>query len=142
MCRCIYTGSVEVKPDMAQDLLRAADQYLLEQLKRLCEECISKVCSTLLALVACRLEQSSSDACSSSCSSMPLEEACASIAQLARSKCAARALKAPSDSTASASDSSNSLWWAVLLCSCGCRACALTLWQRSMSWQRRTMPRT
>ncbi|GAU14871.1 hypothetical protein TSUD_46640 [Trifolium subterraneum] len=35
MMRFIYTGSVDVTPDIAQDLLRAADQYLLEGLKRL-----------------------------------------------------------------------------------------------------------
>ncbi|CAA0816715.1 ARM REPEAT PROTEIN INTERACTING WITH ABF2 [Striga hermonthica] len=37
MMRYIYTGSVDVNLDIAQDLLRAADQYLLEGLKRLCE---------------------------------------------------------------------------------------------------------
>ncbi|KAJ6306657.1 hypothetical protein OIU78_021885 [Salix suchowensis] len=37
MMRFIYTGSVEVDIDIAQDLLRAADQYLLDGLKRLCE---------------------------------------------------------------------------------------------------------
>ncbi|XP_050236479.1 ARM REPEAT PROTEIN INTERACTING WITH ABF2-like [Mercurialis annua] len=37
MMRFIYTGSVDVHIDIAQDLLRAADQYLLEGLKRLCE---------------------------------------------------------------------------------------------------------
>ncbi|CAI5474547.1 unnamed protein product [Closterium sp. Yama58-4] len=42
MMRCIYTGAVEVRPEMAQDLLRAADQYLLETLKRLCEHAIAK----------------------------------------------------------------------------------------------------
>jgi hypothetical protein len=35
--RCIYAYTVEVTSDIAQDLLRAADQYLLEGLKRLCE---------------------------------------------------------------------------------------------------------
>lgn len=40
MMRCIYTGKVEVTPDIAQELLRAADQYLLEGLKRLCEAAI------------------------------------------------------------------------------------------------------
>jgi hypothetical protein len=43
MMRCIYTGTVEVTPDVAQDLLRAADQYLLEGLKRLCEYAIAQV---------------------------------------------------------------------------------------------------
>ncbi|CAM6085940.1 unnamed protein product [Calypogeia fissa] len=42
MMRCIYTGTVEVTADVAQDLLRAADQYLLEGLKRLCEYAIAK----------------------------------------------------------------------------------------------------
>lgn len=37
MMRFIYTGSVEINRDVAQDLLRAADQYLLDGLKRLCE---------------------------------------------------------------------------------------------------------
>lgn len=39
----IYTGSVDVTLDIAQDLLRAADQYLLEGLKRLCEYTIAQV---------------------------------------------------------------------------------------------------
>ncbi|KAG7996345.1 hypothetical protein I3843_01G154700 [Carya illinoinensis] len=42
MMRFIYTGSVEVTLDIAQDLLRAADQYLLEGLKRLCEYTIAQ----------------------------------------------------------------------------------------------------
>jgi hypothetical protein len=37
MMTCVYTGSVEVTPAIAEDLLRAADQYMLEGLKRLCE---------------------------------------------------------------------------------------------------------
>ncbi|KAH9625758.1 hypothetical protein KSS87_022311 [Heliosperma pusillum] len=37
MMRYIYTGSVNASLDIAQDLLRATDQYLLEGLKRLCE---------------------------------------------------------------------------------------------------------
>ena len=41
--RYIYTGSVDVTLDIAQDLLRAADQYLLEGLKRLCEYSIAQV---------------------------------------------------------------------------------------------------
>lgn len=41
--RFIYTGSVDVTLDIAQDLLRAADQYLLEGLKRLCEYAIAQV---------------------------------------------------------------------------------------------------
>lgn len=43
VARFIYTGSVDVKLDIAQDLLRAADQYLLEGLKRLCEHAIAQV---------------------------------------------------------------------------------------------------
>ncbi|KAL3827938.1 hypothetical protein ACJIZ3_016740 [Penstemon smallii] len=42
MMRYIYTGSVDVKLDIVQDVLRAADQYLLEGLKRLCEYEIAK----------------------------------------------------------------------------------------------------
>ncbi|KAJ3676295.1 hypothetical protein LUZ60_003707 [Juncus effusus] len=42
MMRFIYTGLVEVTNEIAQDLLRAADQYLLEGLKRLCEYCIAQ----------------------------------------------------------------------------------------------------
>lgn len=42
MMRFIYTGSIDIKPDIAQDLLRAADQYLLEGLKRLCEYTIAQ----------------------------------------------------------------------------------------------------
>ncbi|KAL3648837.1 hypothetical protein CASFOL_005240 [Castilleja foliolosa] len=42
MMRYIYTGSVDVNLDIAQDLLRAADQYLLEGLKRLCEYAITQ----------------------------------------------------------------------------------------------------
>lgn len=43
--RYIYTGSIDVNLDIAQDLLRAADQYLLEGLKRLCEYAIAQVVS-------------------------------------------------------------------------------------------------
>lgn len=39
--RCIYTGAVEVTTDVAQDLLRAADQYLLEGLKTVMRVCYS-----------------------------------------------------------------------------------------------------
>ncbi|KAL0548268.1 hypothetical protein IC582_012716 [Cucumis melo] len=42
MMRFVYTGSVDVSLDIAQDLLRAADQYLLEGLKRLCEYTIAQ----------------------------------------------------------------------------------------------------
>ncbi|RZC92485.1 hypothetical protein C5167_041830 [Papaver somniferum] len=40
--RFVYTGSVDVTLDMAQDLLGAADQYLLAGLKRLCEYAIAQ----------------------------------------------------------------------------------------------------
>ncbi|RDY00397.1 Arm repeat protein with ABF2, partial [Mucuna pruriens] len=40
MMRYIYTGSVDVNLDIAHDLLRAADQYLLDGLKRICENAI------------------------------------------------------------------------------------------------------
>jgi len=43
VCRYIYTGSVDVNMDVAQDLLRAADQYLLKGLKHLCEYAIAQV---------------------------------------------------------------------------------------------------
>ncbi|KAL6500476.1 hypothetical protein OROHE_025842 [Orobanche hederae] len=42
MMRYIYTGSVDVSLDIAHDLLMAADQYLLDGLKRLCEYAISQ----------------------------------------------------------------------------------------------------
>ncbi|CAA0832100.1 ARM REPEAT PROTEIN INTERACTING WITH ABF2 [Striga hermonthica] len=42
MMRYIYTGSVVVNLDIVQDLLMAADQYLLEGLKRLCEYAIAQ----------------------------------------------------------------------------------------------------
>ncbi|KAL1351496.1 hypothetical protein HN51_015417 [Arachis hypogaea] len=42
MMRYIYTGTADVSLDIAQDLLKAADQYLLEGLKRLCENTISQ----------------------------------------------------------------------------------------------------
>lgn len=42
MMRFAYTGSVDVTLDVAQDLLRAADQYLLEGLKHLCEYTIAQ----------------------------------------------------------------------------------------------------
>ncbi|KAI5423501.1 ARM REPEAT PROTEIN INTERACTING WITH ABF2 isoform X2 [Lathyrus oleraceus] len=42
MMRFIYTGSVDLTVEIAQDLLRAADQYLLEGLKRLCEYTIAQ----------------------------------------------------------------------------------------------------
>jgi len=43
LSRFVYCGSVDVTLDIAQDLLRAADQYLLEGLKRLCEYTIAQV---------------------------------------------------------------------------------------------------
>ncbi|KAL4376071.1 hypothetical protein GQ457_02G003240 [Hibiscus cannabinus] len=42
MMRYIYTGSVTVEIDLAQELLKAADQYLLDGLKRLCEYTIAQ----------------------------------------------------------------------------------------------------
>ncbi|CAA0828104.1 ARM REPEAT PROTEIN INTERACTING WITH ABF2 [Striga hermonthica] len=42
MMRYIYTGSVDVSLDIAQELLMAADQYLLEGLKHLCEYAIAQ----------------------------------------------------------------------------------------------------
>ncbi|XP_019456522.1 PREDICTED: ARM REPEAT PROTEIN INTERACTING WITH ABF2-like [Lupinus angustifolius] len=42
MMRYIYTGTVDVNLDIAHDLLKAADQYLLEGLKRICEYAISQ----------------------------------------------------------------------------------------------------
>uniref|UniRef100_A0A7S0RRY0 BTB domain-containing protein n=1 Tax=Chlamydomonas leiostraca TaxID=1034604 RepID=A0A7S0RRY0_9CHLO len=42
MMTYIYTGNVEVAPDIATELLQASDQYLLEGLKRLCEMCIAQ----------------------------------------------------------------------------------------------------
>jgi len=47
ICRYIYTGSVNVNLDIAHDLLKAADQYLLEGLKRLCEYAIAQVCKRM-----------------------------------------------------------------------------------------------
>lgn len=41
MMRCIYTGNVDVPPELAQELLEAADQYMLDTLKRLCEAAIA-----------------------------------------------------------------------------------------------------
>lgn len=46
------TGSVEVSPEIAEELLKAADQYMLEGLKRLCEAAISAgLCTDNLAAV-------------------------------------------------------------------------------------------
>lgn len=41
MMECVYTGTVEVRPELAQELLEAADQYMLDGLKRLCEATIA-----------------------------------------------------------------------------------------------------
>jgi hypothetical protein len=49
--RFIYTGTVDVDLDVAVDLLKAADQYLLDGLKRICEYTISKVGRDLSFLV-------------------------------------------------------------------------------------------
>ena len=43
---CICAGSVDVAPDVAEELLQAADQYMLEPLKRLCEAAIAADLST------------------------------------------------------------------------------------------------
>ncbi|KEH23765.1 ARM repeat protein interacting WITH ABF2 protein [Medicago truncatula] len=43
MMRYIYTGAVDIDLDLAPDLLKAADQYLLDGLKSLCEYAISEV---------------------------------------------------------------------------------------------------
>ncbi|KAK9815710.1 hypothetical protein WJX72_008429 [[Myrmecia] bisecta] len=42
MMFCIYTGEVKVTPDIAKELLQAADQYMLEGLKRQCEVAIAE----------------------------------------------------------------------------------------------------
>ena len=36
------TGHVEVQDDMAEELLRAADQYMLDGLKQLCEQALER----------------------------------------------------------------------------------------------------
>lgn len=41
MMRCIYTGTLDVPPELAQELLEAADQYMLDDLKRLCEKALA-----------------------------------------------------------------------------------------------------
>ncbi|XP_050388323.1 ARM REPEAT PROTEIN INTERACTING WITH ABF2-like isoform X2 [Argentina anserina] len=52
MMRFIYTGSVDVDLDIAHDLLKAADQYLLEGLKRQCEHAIAQdICVGNVALM-------------------------------------------------------------------------------------------
>ncbi|EFJ47093.1 hypothetical protein VOLCADRAFT_61760 [Volvox carteri f. nagariensis] len=42
MMRFVYTGQLDVTPDIAFELLQASDQYLLEGLKRLCENSIAQ----------------------------------------------------------------------------------------------------
>ncbi|XP_057438665.1 ARM REPEAT PROTEIN INTERACTING WITH ABF2-like [Lotus japonicus] len=42
MMRFIYTGTIDVNLDIAEDLLSLADQYLLDNLKSLCEHAISQ----------------------------------------------------------------------------------------------------
>lgn len=46
--RFIYTGTVDVDLNVAVDLLKAADQYLLDGLKRICEYVISEVGQNLI----------------------------------------------------------------------------------------------
>jgi hypothetical protein len=41
MMRFVYTGQLDVAPDIALELLQASDMYLLEGLKRLCENAIA-----------------------------------------------------------------------------------------------------
>ena len=45
---CVYKSchpdKVEIKPEMAEELLQAADQYMLDDLKHLCE---TSICSRL-----------------------------------------------------------------------------------------------
>ena len=41
--RFISTGTVEMTTDIAQDLLRAANQYILEGLEHLCEYSIAQL---------------------------------------------------------------------------------------------------
>eukprot|EP00983_Pelagomonas_calceolata_P041936 1138272-Pelagomonas_calceolata.AAC.6 len=43
MMTYIYTGNVDVAPEIAPQLLQASDQYLLEGLKRLCEMRIAQI---------------------------------------------------------------------------------------------------
>ena len=40
-----FAGKVEVPGDIAEELLQAADQYMLEGLKRLCEVAIARTLS-------------------------------------------------------------------------------------------------
>lgn len=52
MMRCMYTGSVQVEPGIAQELLEAADQYMVDHLKKLCEEAIAQQLSPENVLAA------------------------------------------------------------------------------------------
>ena len=42
MMECMYVGSVEVTTDIAQELLEVADQYMVDSLKKLCEDAIAE----------------------------------------------------------------------------------------------------
>jgi len=42
-CRFIYTGTIDVNIDDAPNLLKASDQYLLENLKLICERVMANV---------------------------------------------------------------------------------------------------
>lgn len=42
MMHCLYTGNVKVAPELAQELLQVSDQYMIETLKRLCEQAIAE----------------------------------------------------------------------------------------------------
>lgn len=48
MMECVYKSchpdKVDIKPEMAEELLQAADQYMLDDLKHLCE---ASICSRL-----------------------------------------------------------------------------------------------
>ena len=42
MIECMYVGSVEVTTDIAQELLEVADQYMVDNLKKICEDAIAE----------------------------------------------------------------------------------------------------
>lgn len=42
MIECMYVGSVEVTTDIAQELLEVADRYMVDKLKKLCEDAIAE----------------------------------------------------------------------------------------------------
>lgn len=46
MMTCIYTGKLDVQPELAQELLQVSDQYMLERLKHFCEAAITKQLAT------------------------------------------------------------------------------------------------